>query len=383
MPDTGPRPPTIRDARLDVLRGLALVMIFINHIPGTMWEHWTSRNFGFSDAAEAFVLMSGISAGLAYGNAFRLSPHGQFWSGLARVWRRAWTLYLVHLTVTLWALGIAAFFAVAFNLPDLLHRNAVNWLYQDPLGFLIGLPLLTHQLGYANILPLYAVLLFASPPAIILAWRHPRLLLALSVVLWFLAAQFRVNLPSHPMPGGWFFNPLSWQLLFVIGLLTGTALKDGRRFVPVRLWLQLLAGAYLLLALLVARIDAVGSTFGHSLWLLQELGAPRWITVFDKTFLHLPRLLHILALAYLLSTLPVVARACAHRAAAPLALLGQQALPVFALGTVLCYIGQGIKTHTGVDPVIDTALIATGLALQYALARARSRWPRDTGAGAA
>jgi hypothetical protein len=225
------------------------------------------------------------------------------------------------------------------------------------------------------------VLLFVSPPAIILAWRSPRLLLALSLLLWLVAAQFRVTLPNYPMPGGWFFNPFSWQLLFVIGLLTGIAFKDGRRFVPVRLWLQLLAGAYLLLALLAARIDAVGSTFGHSLWLLQELGAPRWITVFDKSFLHLPRLLHILALAYLLSTLPVVARACAHRAAAPLALLGQQALPVFALGSVLCYIGQGIKSHTGQDPVIDTALILTGLALQYALARARSRWPLDAGAG--
>ncbi len=93
-------------------------MIFINHIPGNFWEDWTSRNFGFSDAAEAFVLMSGISAGLAYGNFFR-PPVMQFWTGLSKVWKRVWTLYLVHLLVTAWALGIAAFFARAFNLPAL------------------------------------------------------------------------------------------------------------------------------------------------------------------------------------------------------------------------------------------------------------------------
>ena len=59
------RPPGGRDARLDMFRGLALVMIFINHVPGTFYETLTSRNFGFSDAAEAFVFMSGLAAGLA------------------------------------------------------------------------------------------------------------------------------------------------------------------------------------------------------------------------------------------------------------------------------------------------------------------------------
>jgi len=52
-----------RDLRLDVFRGLALVMIFINHVPGTVYENVTSRNFGLSDAAEGFVLMSGVAAG--------------------------------------------------------------------------------------------------------------------------------------------------------------------------------------------------------------------------------------------------------------------------------------------------------------------------------
>ena len=59
-------PSRARDHRIDFLRGLALVTIFINHVPGTLLGAYTSRNFGFSDAAEAFVLISGISTGLAY-----------------------------------------------------------------------------------------------------------------------------------------------------------------------------------------------------------------------------------------------------------------------------------------------------------------------------
>lgn len=47
-----------RDTRIDVFRALALLTIFINHVPGTVFEHLTHRNFGFSDSAEAFVLIS-------------------------------------------------------------------------------------------------------------------------------------------------------------------------------------------------------------------------------------------------------------------------------------------------------------------------------------
>ena len=68
---------TQRDLRLDVFRGLALVMIFINHVPGTVYENFTNRNFGLSDAAEGFVLMSGVAAGLAYSPLFRAPPGGQ------------------------------------------------------------------------------------------------------------------------------------------------------------------------------------------------------------------------------------------------------------------------------------------------------------------
>ena len=75
-----------RDTRIDVFRALALLTIFINHVPGTVYENLTHKNFGFSDSAEAFVLISGIAVGLAYGSKFE--PGNRFLITL-KAWRRA------------------------------------------------------------------------------------------------------------------------------------------------------------------------------------------------------------------------------------------------------------------------------------------------------
>lgn len=364
MPDGDPAP-TGRDTRLDVFRGLALVMIFINHVPGTAWEKITSRNFGFSDAAEGFVLMSGIAAGLAYSRGFQSAR----WASARRIWRRSWTLYLTHLLTTAWGLAISAACALWFASPALLHENEVWVLFEKPLGFVIGIPALTHQLGYTNILPLYTVLLLAAP-AMILGARHaPRALLAASVVLWIAAGQFRLNLPNYPNPGGWFFNPLAWQVIFVLGLLTGVAMKEGRRLVPVLPWLQGLAAAFLLFALLCLQVPVVGGALNHAMAVLRNgFGLPFYLTTFDKTFESLPRLLHVLALAYLVSSLGWVRTLSASALAEPLALLGRHSLQVFAAGTILCFAAQGVKTIAGDRFALDTLLLASGLALQVLVA---------------
>lgn len=363
--------PKVRDPRLDAIRGLCLVMIFLNHVPGTVYETLTSRNFGFSDAAEGFVIMSGIAAGLAYSAAFRTPP---FLWGLGRVWRRVWTLYLVQILCTVLAVAVCSAAALWLGDDYLLFKNNLDVLFEKPLSFLVGVPLLTHQLGYTNILPLYAVLLAGTPFALMLAHRRPRLLLGLAVAGWVAAGQFRLNLPNFPNSGGWFFNPLAWQLIFVVGLLTGTAMKRGERFLPVRRGWLALAIAYLVLALAVSKIPAVSAAFGHTLWLGGEAGLPFYLVAFDKTFLTLPRLLHILALAYVLASWPAVRQVAGARWVAPLSLLGRQALPVFALGTVLCFAVQAIKHVLPPSFAVDTALIGAGLGLQLALAWAREAW---------
>ncbi|WP_434617774.1 OpgC family protein [Tabrizicola sp. M-4] len=375
-PSSPIRPPSSRDPRLDVFRGICLVMIFINHVPGNAFEDWTSRNFGFSDAAEGFVMMSGIAAGLAYSADFR-DRSARLWTGLARVWRRVWTLYLVHIATTLAALAIAAAVALWFDDARILFKNQMKWVWLDPLHTFIGLVTLSHQFGYINILPLYLALLAVSPIAFYAAWRWPLRLMAVSVALWFLTGLFRLGPPNFPSEGVWFFNPMAWQVIFVAGLITGVSIRAGRRFVPIIPWLQVATGIFLFYAALSAQFPAIGKITGQTLWLAKETFHLPWhLTAFDKTFVTAPRLLHILALTYFLSTFPAIRRACAHALAAPFELLGRQALPVFALGSVLCIGLQGIKLTTGEDLLTDSLLIGGGLALQFALAAARQYWPK-------
>ena len=51
---------------IDFARGLVLVAIMIDHVPGNVLESVTPRNFALSDSAEAFVFLSGVSVGVAY-----------------------------------------------------------------------------------------------------------------------------------------------------------------------------------------------------------------------------------------------------------------------------------------------------------------------------
>lgn len=356
-----------RDPRLDVFRGLALAMIFINHVPGTVYEHFTNRNFGFSDAAEGFVLMSGIAAALAYGALVRKQG---LLEGFHRCVARVFTLYWVHILTTVLALAISAGAARFFGLTSMMETNNVHIFVEDLTGGMIGLPLLTHQLGYLNILPLYCVLLLCAPAAILLGQRSPLALLAGSIAMWFAAGLFRLNFPNFPTPGGWFFNPFSWQVLFVVGLLTGLAMKEGRRLVPVYGRLFWLACGYLILSVLWIWVQPVQAAGRAALETLLDLGTPFHLATFDKTFVALPRLLHALALLYVISCLPAVRRLCGSRVAAPFALVGAHALPVFALGCVLSILGQAIKVFAGPNFAVDTQVIFVGLLAQLLLAMA-------------
>jgi hypothetical protein len=370
VPAAAPPVPVGRDARLDMFRGIALVMIFINHVPGTIYENLTSRNFGFSDAAEAFVFMSGMAAGLAYSGGFR---SGSLWLATARVWARARQLYFVHITITVLCLGIFAAGALWFGVPEVLAKNNIAPMLRQPLSALIGIPLLTHQLGYLNILPLYTMLLLATPLLLVVGLRRPWLLLALSVALWAASGQFRWNFPNFPNAGGWFFNPLSWQLLFVVGLLSGVAMKAGKRFIPYHPALLGLAAVLVVGILLWLKVPALGEAGRNGLGLVASAGAPFYITGFDKTFLALPRLLHALALFYLLGHLPIMRAVASSVIAAPFRLLGRQGLAVFATGTVLSMALQVVKTGRQPEPLFDGLILGGGLLVLLALAWALTR----------
>lgn len=369
QPDRSAMPlPRFRDPRIDVFRGLLLIMIFIDHVPGNWYEYLTLRNWGFSDAAESFFVMSGMAAGLAYSPALMRIADTGLWPAVAPVWKRAWVLYLSHIFLTIAGIAIFALAAEALGLVDLLTKNNLRQVFENTGPALIGIITLGHQIGYVNILPAYSVLLLAAPFAILLALRAPGVLLAASVALWFATGLFRLNLPAYPNPGGWFFNPFAWQLIFVVGLLTGIALRQGYRFVPQTRLLFGLAAGWLLFVLAWRYVPFVGPAMNHFMAWLGSHGLPFHITSHDKTFLPMLRLLHVLALVYVVSCLPVITRMSAHWLAEPLRVMGRQGLVVFSAGALLSLAGQVLLAQFEGVAIVPWLFIPAGTVALWALA---------------
>src|SRR6516162_2732819 len=189
---------------IDFWRGLALLMIFIDHVPENVFQHVTQKNFGFSDAAELFVFLSGVSVALAYGTRFF---DGETVGAVRAVLRRAFTLYWVQTLISLLIIAIFVGAATLWNDNDLLED--ADTVVSNPLQTTAAILALLHQLENANILPLYIVLLLMTPLLLALARRDDRLMLAASAGIYLAARAFSLNLPTWPVEGTWFFNPIA------------------------------------------------------------------------------------------------------------------------------------------------------------------------------
>ncbi|PBB91746.1 hypothetical protein CK215_15940 [Mesorhizobium sp. WSM3864] len=349
-------PVSQRDTRIDVLRALALLTIFVDHVPGTVFENLTYKNLGFSDAAEAFVLISGISVALAYGTKFK--PGGRLLATL-KMWRRAGVLYVTHIVITMLVIALFSATAVFAHRPELLEMINIEPLMKDTPEVLFGIVTLGHQLGYNNILPVYAALLLAAPAFVLFVSYRPVAALTVSGLLWLVAGIWQIAPPNYPEPGLWFLNPLSWQFLFNIGLAAMLHIKRGGT-IPVNRWLLGFAGVYVV----GAAIWVHSPLWGQITW----FNLPVVIGGFDKTFLSLPRLLHILAVSYLVVALPALSNLFRAKRDNPLAILGKRSLPVFVAGTLIAMAAQVLKLINPGGLAYDTLLIAAGIAMQFALA---------------
>jgi hypothetical protein len=354
-----PKAAAHRDTRLDVLRALALITIFINHVPGQFLERLTTKNFGFSDGAEAFVLISGISVGLAYGTRF--TPGNRLSTAWKAV-RRAFTLYTAHMITTFITLVLFISGAWIFRQAGLLCEVNILAVLMDPARGIQALLLLGHQIGYNNILPMYGALFLMLPLMLVLEARSPLLLLVVSGSIWLIAGIYQIAPHTRLLEGFWFLNPLSWQFLFVIGFVAVMHVKRGGRisYNPVLFALSL---AYVVLSFIWVT---------DKLWVLGDhlaaLGLPTVITGFDKTFLSLPRLLHVLALAYLIINVPFLSRVLRRSADHPLTILGRHSLSIFVAGTILAMAGQVILYITDKDPAVGGAYVIVGIVAQFAYA---------------
>ena len=324
-----------RNTVIDFWRGLVLVIIFVNHIPGNILEHLTPRNYGFSDAAEAFVFISGLSVALVY---YPRLPKGDVVGVVKRCFRRSFELYRMHLVMTGAAVALFSVGYVVSNDIGMLEAHGRGAVFDDTARGITGILLLGHQLGYFNILPLYIALMLWAPVAMILMRIHVALAAAVSVGIYALARADVLAIPSWPEPGRWFFNPFAWQLLFTLGIFTGAFLvRTGLAYQRA-----LFAGAVGFLAIsTVAMTDAFG-LYPNLLW--------STFVNFDlvKSDLGLGRMLHFLALAYVVTQIRVGQVLETTAFGAEMARLGRNALPVFAVGSVLSAAGEVMMTLAAV-----------------------------------
>jgi hypothetical protein len=297
---------------------------------------------------------------LAYGSRFF---RGETAAAIRAVFHRAFTLYWVQVLISLLTIAILAAAALWWDNDDLIDDEDRDTVVSSPLRGISAIIALAHQFQNVNILPLYVVLLLITPVLLVLARRNDWLMLLMSGLIYLAARVFELNLPSWPLDGGWYFNPLAWQFIFAIGLFAGRRLRSGGIPFDRRLFA-------LSLAVLAGSSAVLADGFGLVPGLLTDM---REVLDLSKTHLGLGRLVHFLALAYVIGHSGMTQLLRRTWGFSPLALIGRHSLPVYATGCVLIAIGEVIVETRPEDfsyPLtLGAAIVAGGVLAHYAVAR--------------
>jgi hypothetical protein len=320
-----------RELRIDLFRGLALWLIFIDHLSPDILSWYTIRSYGFSDAAEIFIFISGYTAAMVYGRTM-------FEFGLVaatlRILRRVWQIYLAH--VFLFTILMAEIYFLASRVQSSFYPEEMGVVefFKQPGEALVQALLLRFRPLNMDVLPLYIVLMSFLPLILWLIKLRADIALALSVALYAASWQFDLHLTAYPN-GFWSFNPFAWQLLFVFGAwcsLGGAQRMSPILSSPVTLWISI---AYVFAAFCVTLT-----------WYFPQLEhvLPRrveqWIYPIDKTDLDILRFAHFLALAAITARLvPKSWPGLNSPWLRPMILCGQHSLEIFCLGLFLAFAG--------------------------------------------
>ncbi|HXD83096.1 MAG TPA: OpgC domain-containing protein, partial [Rudaea sp.] len=343
-----------------------------------VYTHYTLANISLSDAADLFVFLAGWSLRLmAEGRGERPMPTRAV---MLRLGGRALELYAAQVLITMIAIAILAITAIEASNPLLLEWNNAAAVFNDPVPTHIGLAVLTHQLGYFDILPLYVVLMLLGPLFALIDRYAPNVLLPLSFALYLIVLAFRITLPTWPESGTWFFNPLAWQFVFVLGFVMA---KDAG------------IGAWVRRNIVALRIVGVPILIAGAVIVLFDLYPdptkvpdPKLFFIADKTYVTPMRVIQFLAQVAVFSfAFRYIVRLggwiYTQWFVAPLigllAMLGRNSLYVFCIGSLLSLSAQVLRYFYRGSPGIDTAVVITGvviMAFTAWLAEARQRIPR-------
>ncbi len=366
LPETAARPVRAavvkppRDYRLDFFRGIALVFIFIDHIPDNKFRYATLRSFAFSDAAELFIFISGFTAALVYGRAM---TRDGFLMAAARIYRRVWQLYTAHLCLFLIFSAEVSYTVLHFNNPLFADELKVGNFLDDPAATILHVLTLGFQPSYLDILPLYIFLLGIFP--LVLAALRINLWLAVlpSIAIYAAARILGLSMPGYPEGRFWYFNPFAWQLLFVIAAAFGFAEAEGRKLLPDSRWLLWACLAFV----------AVGGVIEIT-WTLHEMTGwfpallYRQLWPINKSNLPLARLFSMLAIAVVVGRyVPRNAWFLTSRAGWLAVLCGQNSLEIFCLSILLSVLANMAQTIYGTSLPVQIVTNCTGIAIMLSL----------------
>lgn len=265
-------------------RGLALWCIFLDHIPNNGFSWLTLRHYGFSDATEVFMFVSGVTCALSYNDV----RHRDGWASVfAHTLQRSWEIYAAFLILTI-ALAMIVYASGSDRLADEVN---VRVLLQNPGAGLIHAAILTYRPVNTDALPTFVLFHLLFAPVLWGILKFPNASLLISALIYGLVQLYGWNLPEWPT-NQWYFNPLAWQLLVVLG--AWWAIRGYRLFWPRIVSWPVIAFAmvYICFGLVIAlswEIEPLASAIpGY---------VERLIYPIDKPDLDPLRLLHFLAIA--------------------------------------------------------------------------------------
>jgi hypothetical protein len=321
-----------RDLRLDLFRGIANWAIFLDHIPDNVVNWITTRNYGFSDAADLFVFISGYTASFVYA---RMMLERGFLVGATRLTKRVWQLYVAHIILFVIYIASISYLALRFGDSEMINEFNVAGLVDNATETLRQGLFLRFKPLNLDVLPLYIVPMGLFPPVLWFMLRKPDLTMALSIVLWLTARHFGLNLNAYPA-GQWYFNPYCWQVLFVFG--AWCAMGGARRSMalinaPVTLWLCLGYMLFALVMTMAGRFPTLGGMFPE--WLFSAFNPN------DKTNLAPYRFIHFVVIVILvIRFVPKDWPGLEWKGFDPIIVCGQQSLAVFCVGVFLSFVGH-------------------------------------------
>ena len=351
-----------RDLRLDHFRGLSLLFIFIDHIPNNVLSYVTLHSIAFSDAAEVFIFISGYAAATVYGGA--LQRHGGV-AATGQICRRIWQLYVAHIFIFV-ILAAEVCYATLSLHQTYSEDFGIDNFIDEPQVAIIKVLLLQYQPQFLDILPIYMILLGVFPVVLLLLQRCLPLPLILSGALYFLTLRFGWGPHSYPDDEAWYFNPLAWQFLFVIGATAGYSQHSHWVFPGQGSWLPKLAIAITVAIGIVSISWTIHGAYDAIPGLLLRELSP---LVEDKGNLAPLRLVSFLALAVTAAHfVGRDSRVLRWRVAQLIIRCGQHSLQVFCLGIVLSVLGYILLTFFRDNILTELAIDLTGIVTMIGIA---------------